>query len=560
LRNLKNTLFSGHKIAVFIAYAFCIGFVGCLLNNSSFRIDLTHDKKYSISKVTKEILKNLNSNISIDIYLAGDLPIELKQLKIAISELLEELQVYASNAINFKFVDLDEIPNNEKKVRMKLLKKKGIYPTTLRTKRKGQQIERLVYPGALVTFNEITDGVMLIKSSSMCDSAYMVKESIEGLEYEFVKVINKLTQSKQPKVALLKGHDTIDTRYLNGITTALEDIYDYHEIYLSESIKLNNYDAILIIKPTITFSEYEKYLIDQYIMKGGKVLFFIDRMDIKLDDLKQKKHIAIPIDVGLDDLLFKYGVRINYDLILDMNSGIYPVVVGHFGNQPQIKLLPWPLFPILNHFCDHLITKNLGAITTKFVSSIDPINVKNIKQIPLVMTSNHTKKIGSPVLIDLESLREPTKSSEYHYKNMPVSYLLEGNFTSLFKNRYLPDIADASQFVPESSFTQMMIFASSSVVTNSVNNKKASMPWGYDPFLEQYFSNKDFVLNILDYMTSKDNLISLKKKTVQVRLLNKIKVEEERLKWQIINILLPLMLLTLTGVFWNRYYKKKYTR
>ncbi len=538
-----------------------MGLVYLLGSRFYFRIDLTEDQRYSIHPATKELLNELEEELYAEVYLEGNLPTELKQLKRATKELLEELKVYAPHRLRYQFVDLDQEPADKKKNCLLKLAVKGVQPTNLYMQEKDQRTEKLVFPAALLTYKGQEEGVLLLKGNKMASPAQIVNQSMEGLEYELANAIEKLVRTKRKQVALLRGHGEPGLSQLSGLISALEEHYVLHVIDFSAQLILSNYDALLITKPQCPFAEMEKYLLDQYIMQGGKVFFFLDRLRINMDKLRRKEAFALSLDLGLDDQLFRYGVRINPDLVQDLHSGLYPVVVGNLGNQPQLKLLPWPFFPVLNCFADHLVTKNMDVLYTQFANSIDAIQAKGVMQTPLVFTSQYSRKLGAPVHVDLEALRKPPQLAQYNHGHLPLAYLLEGSFTSLYKNRFLPEGADPALFLPESRSTKLLVFASGSLVVNGMDpRKKQPLPWGYDPFLQQHSANKDFVLNALAYVLQEDGLINLKHKTLKIRLLDQVKVEQERLFYQLTDLIAPILLLGLLGLIWNYVHKITYKK
>ena len=532
----------------------------CLLGSYFyFRIDLTEDQRYSLHAATKKLLGELEEEIYIEVYLDGDLPTGLKQLRRATQELLEECKVYAHYPLRYQFVDVNKVPAAQKKGILQQLVAKGIQPTNLYTQEKGQRTEKLIFPGALLTYKDREGGVLLLKGNTMVSPAQMINQSMEGLEYELANAIEKLVRTQRQQVALLRGHGEPDLRQLSGLTNALGAHYAVHTLDFSAKSVLAAYDALLITGPQQPFSEAEKYLLDQYIMQGGKVLFFLDRLRINMENSRHQAAFAFPLDLGLDDQLFKYGVRINPDLVQDLRAGVYPVVVGNLGNQPQLKLLPWPFFPLLNCFADHLVTKNMDMLYPQFISSIDMIQAQGVTHTPLVFTSQYSRRLGAPVHVDLEALRQSPKPAHYNHGSIPLAYLLEGNFTSCYKHRCLPVGFEPATFLPASPPTKLLVVASSSMVCNSIDPRsKQPLPWGYDPFLQRQFANKDFVLNTLAYMLHEDGLLNLKQKTLQVRLLDHVRLAQERFWWQLMNLILPLLLLGLLGAVWNYLYRRAY--
>jgi gliding-associated putative ABC transporter substrate-binding component GldG len=523
------------------------------------RIDLTEDKRYTLHDTTKGLLAQLKADVHVDIYLAGDLPTGFKQLQYSLKSLLEEFKAYARYPIIYQIIDINGEPLSKRQEMLKKLVEKGIEPSNLYRQVNGQRTEKIIYPGAIISYQDKETGVMLLKANKMTSTATMVSQSIENLEYEFISSLAKLVNTKSVQIGLVRGHGEPDAIKLHGLLQALNGFYEVQQVSLSPAVDLSNYGALLITKPQQPFSEAEKYALDQYIMQGGKVLYFLDRLRIDMDNLTKGNSFAFPLDINLDDQLFRYGVRINHDLIKDLQSGVYPIIVGKMGNQPQLQFLPWPFFPVLNDFADHVITKNVNALYTQFVSSIDPIKVEGIIQTPLVCSSSYSIKAGTPVFVDLESLRKPPDTSLYNQGPIPIAYLLEGRFNSLFKNRVPPDGVDISQFIPISQPTKILVVATGSMVVNAVSPKEGNaLTWGYDPFLQQNFANQDFVLNTLAYMLEESGIINAKRKTIKLRLLDNLKAQRERTYWQLLNIVTPILILTLIGVSWHMVRRRKY--
>ncbi|MCG8340540.1 MAG: gliding motility-associated ABC transporter substrate-binding protein GldG [Cytophagales bacterium] len=546
-----------YSLALLILLLVAISFINFFSYRFFFRMDLTEDQRYSINEATKKLLSELKDEVSIKVYLAGDLPTAFKRLQHATKELLAELKVYSNHKLQYKFIDSEEV--EEKQTLILELAEKGIQPTNLYTQEKGKRIEKLTLPGALLAYQDKEVGIMLLKGNKLATLEEILNQSIEGLEYELVRAVRKLTQQERKKIALLRGHEEPDTLRLIGLAHVLREHYDLFYVNLLQETPLANYDAVLITKPQKPFSESEKYLLDQYIMQGGKVLFFLDRLRIDMDSLRGGRTFAFPLDIGLDDQLFRYGIRINQDLVQDLNAGVYPIVVGNMGNQPQLSLLPWPFFPILNNFAHHLIVKNLDALYAQFISSIDTVKAEGVTKTPLVFTSPYARKLAAPVQVDLETLREAPSPDLYTKGPLPIIYLLEGRFTSLYKNRLVPETFTQADFLSESQPTKLLITTASSLLVNQLDpNTKQPRPWGYDPFLQYTFAHEDFLLNTLAYMLDEHGLINAKNKTFKIRLLDKPKVEQARLTWQLINLLTPLVLLLLWGWGWNRCYKRNY--
>jgi gliding-associated putative ABC transporter substrate-binding component GldG len=512
------------------------------------RMDLTADKRYSLHTSTRALVQALEAPLQVDIYLAGDLPTAFQQLQHSLCTLLEECQAYAKHAITYRLVDINQIPLEERKVHFQTLIGHGIQPTNVYKEEGGERTEKLICPGIILTYQDQSVGVGILKANRMLPVDMMVHQSIENLEYEVGSLLARLVQQVPLRIGIIEGHGGPKAAQLQGCIQVLQRQYVVAGVTLAGD--LTGYAALLMIKPQQAFSEVEKYQLDQYIMGGGKVLFFIDRLQICMEHVAAGSSLALPLELNLDDQLFRYGVRINQDLIQDLQCGIYPIIVGKLGNQPQLQFLPWPFFPILNHFAEHVITKNMNAVYTQFINSMDPIEVQGVVQTPLLYSSPHSIRSGMPVYVDLEALRKPPNKALYQQGPIPVAYLLEGEFTSLYKHRLLPEGVDGAACREQSRPTKLLVVSGSSILLNAVSPKDGQpLPLGYDPFLQQHFANPDFISHSLAYMLADYGMINARSKTLKLRLVDSVKVKAEKLYWQWLNVAVPLMLLMVLGSF-----------
>ena len=268
-----------------------------------------------------------------------------------------------------------------------------------------------------------------------------------------------------------------------------------------------------------------------------------------MDSVSSENYFAFPYNLNLDDQLFKYGVRINMDLIQDRSAGMYPVITGQSGNKPQFQLMSWPFFPLINHYADHPITRNLDAVVTRFVSSMDTVKAVGIRKTPMLMTSQYARMVAAPVNININSLRQIIKQQDYSSSFIPIGYLLEGQFTSMFKNRFPPEEADKSSFKEKSMATKILVIADGDLARNDVNPRSFKpQPLGYDPFTKYTFANQDLLMNALAYLTDDNGLIRARNKEIKIRPLDRDKAQAEKAKWQIINLVLPILLLCMYGL------------
>ncbi|NQZ77903.1 MAG: Gldg family protein, partial [Ekhidna sp.] len=375
--------------------------VNQLADRYRVQFDLTEEKRYTISESTKSLLQSLDEQVFFEVYLAGELPSNFERFKNAIGEMLEQFSMESGNRIQYKFTDPAQASNlNARNQFYQSLIDKGIEPSNLNYKNAdGDKMEKLLFPGAIVSKGMDELSVNLINGNSTLNVDLVLNQSIEVLEYELASAIAQIADGRTKRIGYITGHGSPDSLDIAGFRSTILSEYDLFNVSLNGRRELNGYDAIVIGKPTQPFSEQEKYLIDQYLMRGGDLLYFIDALSVNMDSAAGDGTVAIPYETNLTDQLFKYGVRINQNFILDINSGQFPVVAGNVGNQPQIQMIPWPFFPVLTNFSKHPSVRNLDAILGRFVSEVDTVKAKGIVKTPLMTTSQYTKLLGPPVKV-----------------------------------------------------------------------------------------------------------------------------------------------------------------
>ena len=524
-----------------------------------FRIDLTEEKRYTIQPQTKVILKNLEEVVFVEVFLEGeDLNPEFRRFQKSIRETLEEFRIYSGNKIQYTFTDPLQAANEKARNEfIAELNSKGVSPRNVIETRDGQRMEKFVFPGALISYEGFETGVMLLKGSR----AQNINPSMEGIEFELANAIHKLSNVNRKRVGLLTGHGELDSLEFASFNNALLDQYDVFKVSLSRKGALTGYDLLIIAKPTKSFSNQDKYKLDQYLMRGGKILFLLDRLDADMNRASEEDYFAFPYDLNLDDQLFKYGVRINPDLIQDAVSGKYPVVVGGESNRPQIMQMDWPFFPLINQYAIHPMTRNLDASLLKFVSSIDTVKATGVRKTPLLFSSQYSRKVTAPVKVGVNDLRKQMQEGSFDAGKIPVSYLLEGEFTSLYKNRFAPEGVDTAGFKAQSIPTKIIVVADGDLARNDVNPRDGNpQQLGLDPFTQYTFANQDLLLNMVAYLVEENGLIKARNKEIKVRPLDKEKIRNERSFWQVINLVLPIVALVIFGIVRAYWRKVKYTR
>ncbi|MCP9764875.1 gliding motility-associated ABC transporter substrate-binding protein GldG [Lacihabitans soyangensis] len=522
-----------------------------------FRADLTADKRYSISESSKNLLKNLEDEVIIKVYLDGEgLPGGFERLKRAVKETLVEFKYFGKDNIDYQFINPYNGSEDERNKLFKELVEKGMQPTNIFAKEDGKKVENLVFPYATIWYQNKEVPVLLLKANLAQDSQTKLNQSYENVEYELASAIQKLTNTKKKKIGLLSEFTNLQPINFAGLINTLQEYYDLYIIDSKKSPSFAGLDALIVPKPDKPVDDSTKAKIDQYIMNGGRVLFFVD--GLKVDSVGLEGSFAQPLDVNLDDMLFKYGVRINKNIVKDgLNAAIIPMVVGNMGDKPNIQPMPYRYFPLINKFSNSLITKNIDMVYTKFTASIDPVNGNDgLKKTPLLLTSQYTKVLNAPALITYNEARTDTDETEYQGGVKTVAYLIEGTFKSILQKSFTN-----SEIKTTSVPTKILVCSDGDIIVNEIDRKTGNpYPMGFDRFSQHQYGNQDFVINTLNYLLDEQGLLTAKSKSVGLRPLDKLKVNNQKTKWQLINIVLPLVLLVVFGFLRFYYVKNKYAQ
>ena len=546
------------------------------------RFDLTSEKRYTLSPTTKEILGKLDDYVYFKVYLEGDFPAGFKKLRRETKEMLDEFRAY-SKYIDYEFVNPSESTDaNERNENYKLLYQSGLNPTEMVVRNSdGSSKQMIIWPGALVSYRNDTEiAIDLLENQNGQSSEEALNASMQNLEFRLIDAVKKVTRLQKPNIAFIEGHGELEGQDVYDITQSLSQHYNVSRVEIGgridalmhrtqnedEDVKaFVSYDAIVIAKPTRPFDEKDKFLIDQYIMHGGKALWLVEPVYATMDSLQsQESTIGIEQDLNLDDMLFKYGVRLNRNLLLDLNCASIVIRTGQVAGQAQMEYFRWFYFPLLQAASSHPMVRNMNAIKADFVSSIDATTSANgINQIPLLKTSDYTKVSGAPVFISLSMLKQSPDRRFFPQKGQNVAYLLKGSFPSLYANRIPQEIADdqAMQFKEESEPTAMIVVADGDIIRNQIDiRRKMPLALGYDQFTGITYANKEFVENCISYLVDGEGLIDIRSRELKVRLLDMTKVNQERTKWQLINTIVPIAAIIALGFVMAFIRKRKYSK
>jgi ABC-2 type transport system permease protein len=549
------------------------------------RFDLTTENRYSISEPTKQLIESLESDVYITVYLEGDFPASFKRLRNETREMLGEFQAYSNGKVDFEFINPSAAADKkERDDTYRNLYKQGLRPTDLNIKGEDGVSQKIVWPGAIVSYGDVKIAVQLLKSQFGGQPELILNQSIESLEYELAFGIKKASTPVVQNIAFIEGHGELNKYETADIMGSLREYYNVERVALNGNVNslqervytdkdstnavvLKRFDAIVIAKPDSSFNEKDKFIIDQYLMYGGKIIWLIDQVFADMDSLNSEYNnntiLATSKNLNLDDQLFNYGVRFNKDLVMDLRSAPIPVVNGTYGNQVKTELFPWPYFPFLSSDNNHPINKNLDVVKAEFMSSIDLVGKSDLKKTVLLSTSETTKIVKAPTRVSLNMLSFEPPIQQYNKKNVPLAVLVEGEFESVYKNRLTPNITESKQikFKEKSDSTQQLFISDGDLIKNRFDEKSNQFfALGFDKYTKQIYGNKAFFINAINYMVDESGLILSNNKSFKIRLLNTQKIKEDRIQIQLITTLVPILLTVLIGLILHAIRKKKYTK
>lgn len=560
-KNLNKSL--KHIILVIVAII-AVNFISTKVYK---RFDLTTDHRYTLNEATLDIIKKAETPIVIDVFLEGeDFPSEFRRLQSETKQLLEEFRAYNDN-ISFKFINPTEDEDTRDQA-IQQLNARGLTPMQLNVQENGKQSQEVIFPWALASYDEVTVKIPLVKNKIGETQQQLVTNSVQHLEYAFADGISKLVNPKRRKIAVLKGNGEMDNLNIADYVKTLRDYYFIAPFTLDsvsnnpeKTLKnLQDFDLIIAAKPTEAFTEDEKFVLDQYTMNGGKSLWLIDQVAMDKDSLYNDfgKNVAIARDLNLTDFFFKYGVRINPVLVSSMHSAPIVLLSGE-GSNTRAERFPWTYSPLAQGISRHPVVNNLNYIKFDFASPIDTLknNLKTVKKTVLLQSSPLSKLEGTPREISLDEVNNQQDPASFNKGSQNLAVLLEGKFTSVYNNRVKPfDLKDAKN---ESVPTKMIVISDGNVIKNELD-RNGPKELGYDSKLNQFFGNKEFLVNAANYLLDDNGLINIRSKEIAVAFLNSEKITEEKTKWQLLNILLPLVLLGIFGFGFNYFRKKKYAK
>ncbi len=550
-----------------------------------YRIDLTQEKRFTLSASTKKLLQNIDTTINIKVFLTGDLPADYKKLSIATQDLLREFSDLSNNNIKVSFETPGKDLNDSLKTQLyDSLSHAGVVFERNEdvNETANKSTAQIIIPSALIYYKQQPPAAIDLRSSRTVFKNYNVineepqpdKEATRNaaealLEFKLANAIDKLTRTYIPAVAYCIGNGEPVDLTVNDLGESLRNEYRLAVFDLKRGYpNPDQINALLIVKPTQAFTDEDKLKIDQYVMHGGKVLWFVDKLYAELDSLLRSRadFIAYDRNLNIDDILFKYGVRINGDLVQDLNCSKIPVVTGYNpDNSPRMQRIPFPYYPFLQSINNNPISKNLDRVLSVFPSSIDTVKAAGITKTILLASDTNSRALSSPALVSLNTVRTDEDFNSMNRSHIPVAVLLEGKFNSLFANRLDKATQDSVQQATGKPFAakasadgKQIVVSDADIVTNAVTKTTGPLPMGELPFENYRFANRDFFLNSVDYMVSTSGIFESRNKDFVLRLLDKKKVAEQRTTWQFINIVLPIVLIIAFGLVFQYVRKRKY--
>lgn len=531
-----------------------------------FRVDLTEDQRFTLAEPTVDLLKNAEGPIKVEVLLEGSFPAGFKRLQNGVREVLRQFS-NETDILEISYVDPNEGGIEQVNLTRKALAEKGIMPTNLRVNDGTELKEKIIYPWVIFSFQDRAIPVNILENGPGFSQEKNLNNSISLLEYKFADALNKIYKVSKASILFTTGRGELSDAQTQSLEKELRRYYLTDRMPLDSTIHISDEVKLVIVaKPRKPFSDRDKFVLDQYIMNGGRVLWLIDQLAVSLDSLATSgEFIPPPMGHELEDLFFKYGFRINNDLVLDLESTRIPQVVGMQGDKPQIELMPWFYHTLSVPSDDHPITKNLDRVNLFFPSSIDTLKTKGkVKKTVLLRSSEYSRKQMTPTRLNFEILRYKPNPDKFGMSGIPQALLLEGQFTSLFENQVTPEMLSTFEevgvdFKDHVEDGKMIVVADGDVVKNLVGPNEKPEPLGRNKWEKFVFpGNSDFVLNAVEYLMDDTGLLQARSKDLKLRLLDKVRSQQERLYWQLLNILGPLLLLLLFGLIFNFIRKKKY--
>lgn len=567
---LKKEIFNimEKKIPGFIQILLILGillFINILSQYFNTYLDFTEEKRFTLTEPTKKLIKDVKNVVYIQVLLEGNFPSGFKRLQQSTKEILDQFNS-ENGYIEYEFENPNEGTVDVINARRKSYSEEGLIPTNLMVRSGSENKEQLIYPYAIIKLGDRKISVNLLENAPDLDQESNLSNSISLLEYKLATAIQKVHYPEKKNILFTTGHGELAKEQTKSLVSLLNSSYNLAWINLDSSFIIKpEIDLLIIARPIIPFTEKNKFVLDQYVMNGGKIIWLVDGLKMSLDSLSTRNEfIPEPLDLNLTDYFFKNGIRINSNLVLDLECSRIPQVIGRTGDKPQIELFPWYYHPLIAPRSNHPIVSNIDRISLEFPSTIDTLKTKtDIKKTIILQSSQYSRYQTSPMKVGFEMMRYKPDPDKFNRPNLPIGILLEGTFSSLFENRLDEDMNNILSsigipFKTISSPTSMLVVADGDVIKNLYDKETGKFaPIGYNKYEKATFNgNKDFILNSIEFMINQNNILTARTKEFKLRMLDKVKAEKDKLYWQSINIVLPIILIVLFGAI-NFYWRKK---
>ena len=556
----KNT----SNILLIIGTIFLLNVV---LSSMFFRIDLTSDKRYTINEISKSTMRQLDDFVYVRVYLDGEMPVEFKKLRRSIKESIEELQVYAQQKLHYEFINPAIGNERERENFFTNLRQKGIEPFSIQINdAEGGATQRNIFPAALISYNGKEKAVNFLKYNDELSPEENINLAYQNIEFELISTIKLLSRKDFPSIAFVEGHGELDVYETGDLERELSQFYKINHVTIDGNVGfLDEYKAVIVAKPRTAWSDEDKLVVDQYIMNGGNVAWFIDQVNVQEDSLANGEYTyAVQNMHNLDDLLFRYGARLNADLVQDLQCAYIPVNIAPVGSQAVFQPNPWLYYPLLFANNDNIITKGINLVKAQYSGTIDFVgsSKSNVQKTPLLQTSNRVKITKAPTIVSLAQVNDRITEIEFNQSAKVIAAIFEGNFESGFKNRILSKYNNGKpfDFVGDGKKSKMFIAADGDIIRNDVIRRASGtsiMPLGFDRYLNRTFGNKDFVKNVILYLTDDSGLLEIRSHEINLRLLDKEMLIINRSRIILINTLIPPVILIAFGFVFAFLRKRK---
>ena len=542
---------------------------GILLSLLNLRIDLTEDRRFTLAEPTRKILKELGRDVKIDVYLDGEMPVGFRKLRRSAAQYLDEFRVTSGRRLSYDFTNPSASSDAATRERLHAdLVNRGLMPVNvMASDGEGGRIQKRIFPSLTVTSGETVIPVNFLRNNPSLPAEVNLLHSTEGLEYEIIRAVAAATADTVHRIAFIEGHGEFDEISVADMTLELAKFYHIDRgVIGGKPGIIDDYSAIVIAGPKKHFDEKDKYIIDQYIMNGGRVMWLAEEVAVNADSLVAGATVALYEPLSFSDMLFRYGARINPVIIQDADCMLIPLKITNPGGETQYVPAPWVYYPLLRPSQDHPVTRNLNRVKAEFAGTLDTVGRDPaIRKSILLTTSGETRTVSPPALISLEEAEERMSPEMFTAGQKSVAVLLEGTFKSVFENRMTESIIgeEGREPLTRSQPTKMIVIADGDIIRNDVSwsgGVPEPLTLGLDRYTQQIFGNKDFLVNCINYLVEDNGLTEMRSREIKPRLLDQPRIRSQRLFWQLFNTIVPVMLIIMAGVAYNWYRRRHYMR